>query len=67
MKFERVSPAEIESRSFEIVGEELERMGVKLPEDRAFVIKRAIPRPPISTTRARSSFRRTRFRSSPRF
>ena len=42
MEFERVSPSEIESRSFEIIGEELERMGVKLPEDRAFVIKRAI-------------------------
>ena len=42
MRYERVAPEEIERRSFEIITEELVRRGVALPEDRAFLIKRAI-------------------------
>lgn len=42
MRYERVAPEEIERRSFEIITEELARRGVALPEDRAFLIKRAI-------------------------
>lgn len=42
MKFEHVAPQDIEKRSFEIISEELERRGIALPEDKAFLIKRAI-------------------------
>lgn len=42
MKFEKVLPMEIETRSFEIIGEELKENGVKLNEENELVIKRAI-------------------------
>lgn len=42
MKFEHVAPQDIEKRSFEMISEELERRGITLPEDKAFLIKRAI-------------------------
>ena len=42
MKIEHILPENIEKRSFEIIGEELESRGIVLPEDRDFVIKRAI-------------------------
>lgn len=42
MKFEHVAPQDIEKRSFEIISEELARCGTTLPEDKAFLIKRAI-------------------------
>ena len=37
-----VRPEEIEKRSFEIITSELEKMGKTLPEDRDYIIKRAI-------------------------
>ena len=39
---ESVHPAEIEKRSFAIIEEELKQQGVTLPEESAFLIKRAI-------------------------
>ena len=42
MELEYVLPCEIENRSFEIIGRELEERGIHLPEDKAFLIKRAI-------------------------
>lgn len=42
MELEYVLPGEIEKRSFEIIGQELESMGITLPVDKAFLIKRAI-------------------------
>ncbi|MCR5255070.1 MAG: precorrin-8X methylmutase [Acetatifactor sp.] len=42
MKIDHIAPGDIEKRSFEIIGEELEKMGIMIPEDKAFLIKRAI-------------------------
>ncbi len=42
MDLEYVRPAEIEKRSFEIISAELAQKGIKLPEDRDYIIKRAI-------------------------
>ena len=42
MNIEHVLPENIEKRSFEIIGEELSARGIVLPEDKDFVIKRAI-------------------------
>ena len=42
MELEYVLPSEIEGRSFEIIGQELDAMGISIPEDKAFLIKRAI-------------------------
>ena len=42
MKIDHIKPGDIEKRSFEIIGEELEKMGIEIPEDKAFLIKRAI-------------------------
>ncbi len=42
MELEYVLPGEIEKRSFEIIGKELEEMGISIPSDKAFLIKRAI-------------------------
>ncbi len=42
MNIEHIAPADIEKRSFEIITKELEAMNVILPEDKAFLIKRAI-------------------------
>lgn len=42
IKIEHVLPQEIEKRSFEIITEELKESGIILPEDKAFIIKRAI-------------------------
>ena len=42
MELEIISPGEIEKRSFEIIGEELERMGIALDEETAFITKRVI-------------------------
>ncbi|MCR5754072.1 MAG: precorrin-8X methylmutase [Acetatifactor sp.] len=39
---EHVAPGDIETRSFEIIGEELSARNIVLPEDKAFLIKRAI-------------------------
>lgn len=39
---EIVAPADIEARSFEIIGEELKRMDIEIPKDREFLVKRAI-------------------------
>jgi len=39
---ENIKPADIEARSFEIITEELTKQGIILPEDKAFLIKRAI-------------------------
>ena len=39
---EHVQPQDIERRSFEIITAELEEKGIQIPEDRAFLIKRAI-------------------------
>ena len=41
-KIERLLPSEIEKRSFEIIGEELNRMGIVLAKENEAVIKRAI-------------------------
>ena len=41
-KIEFVLPGKIEARSFEIIGQELEQMGIKLPEDQEPVTKRVI-------------------------
>lgn len=42
MEQEHVLPQDIEKRSFEIITKELEEKGIVLPEDKAFLIKRAI-------------------------
>ncbi len=42
IQFEQVLPAEIEKRSFEIIGEELKAMGKELPEELAPIINRVI-------------------------
>ena len=41
-KIERLIPSDIEKRSFEIIGEELNKMGIVLPAENESVIKRAI-------------------------
>ena len=41
-KIERLLPSDIEKRSFEIIGEELNKMGIVLPVENESVIKRAI-------------------------
>ena len=41
-ELEFVKPEEIEARSFEIIGQELERMGKVLPEENGAVIRRVI-------------------------
>ncbi|MCR5847587.1 MAG: precorrin-8X methylmutase [Lachnospiraceae bacterium] len=41
-KIERLLPKEIEKRSFEIIGEELEKLNIKLDKEKEGVIKRAI-------------------------
>lgn len=42
MELEHVLPQDIEKRSFEIITEELQARDIKLDEDKAFLIKRAI-------------------------
>ena len=42
MELEYVLPGEIEGRSFEIITKELKEKGIEIPEDRAFLVKRAI-------------------------
>lgn len=42
MKIEHVLPQDIEARSFEIITTELAEKGLVLPEDKAFIVKRAI-------------------------
>lgn len=42
MELEYVLPGDIEKRSFEIIGKELEEMGISIPPEAAFLIKRAI-------------------------
>lgn len=42
MELEHVLPQDIEKRSFEIITAELNQKGIVLPEDKAFLIKRAI-------------------------
>jgi len=42
MEFEHVKPMDIEKRSMEIIGQELEEMGIQLPADKAHIIKRVI-------------------------
>lgn len=42
MELEHVLPGDIEKRSFEIITKELEEKGIKIDEDKAFLIKRAI-------------------------
>ena len=42
IELENVLPADIEKRSFGIIGEELDRMGITLDKDKEPVIKRAI-------------------------
>ena len=39
---EHILPNEIEKRSFEIIEEELESMGLKIPDEVGFIVKRAI-------------------------
>ena len=41
-KIERLLPSEIEKRSFEIIGEELNNKGIVLDKEKESVIKRAI-------------------------
>ena len=41
-RIEQLLPEEIEKRSFEIISEELDHMGVILPEDEAMITKRVI-------------------------
>ena len=41
-KIEHLLPEEIEKRSFEIISEELDRRGIKLPKDEEMVTKRVI-------------------------
>ncbi len=42
LHFEHVLPADIEKRSFEIIGQELEEMGIVLPEKEASITMRCI-------------------------
>lgn len=42
MELEHVLPQDIEKRSFEIITEELKKKNIKIDEDKAFLIKRAI-------------------------
>ena len=42
MELEYILPQDIEKRSFEIIGKELLEMGIEIPEEAAFLIKRAI-------------------------
>ena len=42
MKIEKIRPEEIEERSFAIIREELEDMGIRLPQENAAVILRCI-------------------------
>ncbi len=42
MELEYVLPKDIEGRSFEIITKELLEKGIEIPEDKAFLIKRAI-------------------------
>ena len=42
MEIEHVLPMDIESRSFEIITEELKEMGIELPKDQAPITKRCI-------------------------
>lgn len=42
MEFEHVKPMEIEARSFEIIGDELEKMGITLDKEKEPIIKRVI-------------------------
>ena len=42
LNIEHVKPESIEKRSFEIITSELESRGIVLPEDKEFLIKRAI-------------------------
>ncbi|MBQ7615807.1 MAG: precorrin-8X methylmutase [Butyrivibrio sp.] len=42
MELEYILPQDIEKRSFEIIGKELLDMGIDIPEEAAFLIKRAI-------------------------
>lgn len=42
MEAEHVLPQDIEKRSFEIITQELKEKGIVIPEDKAFIIKRAI-------------------------
>ena len=42
MKIEKIRPEEIEARSFAIIREELEDMGIRLPQENAAVILRCI-------------------------
>ncbi len=42
MDIEYVKPNDIEKRSFEIIGKELDDMGVTLPADRELIVKRCI-------------------------
>ncbi len=42
MELEHVMPQDIEKRSFEIITRELEEKNIKIDEDKAFLIKRAI-------------------------
>lgn len=41
-RIEHVLPEEIEKRSFEIIGEELQERGISLPEDQEMITKRVI-------------------------
>ena len=41
-EIEKLLPQDIEKRSFEIIGEELEKLGVKLPEEEELITKRVI-------------------------
>ena len=41
-RIEKLSPGEIEKRSFSIIGEELNKMGIVLPKENESVIKRVI-------------------------
>ena len=42
MKIEQIRPQDIEKKSFEIITQELEEMGIYLEEEKAFLIKRCI-------------------------
>lgn len=42
VELQRVLPAEIEKRSFEMIGEELEQLGIQLAPEHELIVKRAI-------------------------
>ncbi|MCR5212784.1 MAG: precorrin-8X methylmutase [Eubacterium sp.] len=42
MNIEHIEPKDIEKRSFEIISQELKKRQIEIPQDKAFVIKRAI-------------------------